>query len=94
MIGRVHPYNSVPMNNKGKDPSGLKTKRAHSRNRLTITTSRHKQKDTEDNNGRVTRRGINVIIRWGIRARVTDGVYVASRVDAIVDEIYVRTIPR
>ena len=88
MTGRIRPHNSVPMNNKGKTLLVGKIYCAHCGNRLTITTSGHKQKDAEGNEGYITR------LRYQCHYQVRhpgecagQSVYVASRVDSIVDEI-------
>ncbi len=88
MTGRVRPHNSIPMNNKGKTLLVGKIYCAHCGNRLTITTSGHKQKDAEVNDTYITR------LRYQCHYQVRhpgecagQSVYVASRVDAIVDEI-------
>ena len=88
MTGRIRPHNSVPMNNKGKTLLVGKIYCAHCGNRLTITTSGHKQKDAEGNDGYITR------LRYQCHYQVRhpgecagQSVYVASRVDSIVDEI-------
>lgn len=88
MSGRIRPHNSVPMNNKGKTLLVGKIYCAHCGNRLTITTSGHKQKDAEGNEGYITR------LRYQCHYQVRhpgecagQSVYVASRVDSIVDEI-------
>ena len=88
MTGRIRPHNSVPMNNKGKTLLVGKIYCAHCGNRLTITTSGHKQKDAEGNEGYITR------LRYQCHYQVRhpgecagQSVYVASRVDSSVDEI-------
>ena len=88
MSGRIRPHNSVPMNNKGKTLLVGKIYCANCGNRLTITTSGHKQKDAEGNDGYITR------LRYQYHYQVRhpgecagQSVYVASRVDSIVDEI-------
>ena len=88
MTSRVCEHKSIPMNNKGKTLLVGKIYCAHCGNRLTITTSGHKQKDETGNDGNITR------LRYQCHYQVRhpgecDGqsVYVAKRVDSIVDEI-------
>jgi len=88
MTGRVCKHKSIPMNNKGKTLLVGKIFCAHCGNRLTITTSGHKQKDADGNDGYITR------LRYQCHYQVRhpgecDGqsVYVANRVDSIIDEI-------
>ena len=88
MTSRVCEHKSIPMNNKGKTLLVGKLYCAHCGNRLTITTSGHKQKDETGNDGYVTR------LRYQCHYQVRhpgecngQSVYVAKRVDSIVDEI-------
>ena len=88
MDSRANKHRSIPMNNKGKSLLVGKIYCAHCGNRLTITTSGHKKTDENGVDGYITR------LRYQCHYQVRhpgecDGqsVYVASRVDAIVDEI-------
>ncbi len=88
MDSRVNKHRSIPMNNKGKSLLVGKIYCAHCGNRLTISTSGHKMKNADGQEGYITR------LRYQCHYQVRhpgecDGqsVYVASRVDAIVDEI-------